>query len=88
MMAAASGDLAGVRRLLAAGARVNERGVDGFTALIFAAAFNREDVAAELLRAGARTTLRTIEGETALTIAAAKGFWPIVLRIARAFSAT
>lgn len=85
-MASAGGDLVEVRRLLAAGARVNERGKDGFTALIYAAAFNHEDVAAALLEAGARTTLRTAEGETALSIAAAKGFWPLVMRIARAFS--
>jgi len=52
--AVASGDLPGVKLLLAAGAEVNVKSTDGFTALSTATAEDHQEIRELLLTAGAK----------------------------------
>lgn len=67
--AAADGDVALVKRLLAGGAAVNVADIDGETALHAAARAGSADVIAALVRAGATVNRRAAYGATALHVA-------------------
>jgi len=70
--AARHGDVAGVERSLAEGARVNaESPVDGKTALSRAAIFGHADAVRKLLEHGADASLKGSDGKTALDVATA-----------------
>ena len=59
--------------LVSAGARVNMKDVDGDTALILAAYWNKGEVLKALLDAGARVNAKNLSGQTALMNAANQG---------------
>ena len=68
-----------VTRLLAAGADVNARGLDGAMPLHTAAIENRKEVAELLIRAGANVNAKdTRNGWTPLHVAAVKAEMPLV----------
>jgi len=73
MAAAAAGDAALVRRLIALGAHVHQRNRGGGTALMLAAQHGREAAAAALLDAGASVDAQGAKGWTALHVAVLKG---------------
>jgi ankyrin repeat protein len=66
-----AGDIRGVRRLLAAGARVDQRGPALDTPLHVAAALGHERIAALLIEHGAKIDARNTRKETPLHLAAA-----------------
>src|SRR5262245_20041651 len=67
-----------VRRLLAAGVRVNATGNDGATALMAAANGNHPEVVQALVAAGANVNAAAKNGVTALMLAAERGAADIV----------
>jgi len=71
--AAGGADTTVVRRLVAAGARVNHRQSGGYTALHEVAAIGNADVARLLLDAGAEADARNTEGRTPGDLARAAG---------------
>ena len=72
MIAANGGDVEEVKRLLAAGAKVNVANNDGYTALMFAA-LNGVDTARLLIEKGADVNVTNKRGYTALIAAALTG---------------
>jgi ankyrin repeat protein len=58
-----------VKALLAAGAAVNEKDSDGWTALMYAARDGRPAIAQLLLTAGADVKVKNSQDKTALTLA-------------------
>ena len=85
LMAAADGDTARVRHLIAQGANVNAADEDGGdTALMFAAANGRADTVAELLKAGADVHKKNRGGATALLQARLHGGRQVVELLLRA----
>ncbi len=83
-VAAAEGNIARIRQLLAQNTHVNRQDSKGRTALIAAAIAGQPDVAAMLLEAGARTDLLDKLGNSALSWAAAQGEAEIVRRLIEA----
>lgn len=76
--AAFAGDVAAVRRLIAAGADLDAKDPYGSTPLAIAATFGKTDVARALVDAGADPTVANPAGSTALHIAALFGRVEIV----------
>ena len=74
----ASGSLARVRELIAAGADVNRRGKCGSTPLWYAAYHGREDIAIALLDAGADPGIYADDGSGPLYWAASNGHLSVV----------
>jgi ankyrin repeat protein len=70
MLAATSGDSAGVARYLSRGAMVNARNSYGSTALMGASAGGSEDIVKLLLQRGAQANNKSDNGSTALMFAA------------------
>lgn len=68
-MAAAAGDLEGVRDAVNSGAPVNTQNADGLTALMTASFRDRADVVEWLIAHGATVDLQDQEGQTALHMA-------------------
>ncbi len=77
-LAAASGDIEGVRSQLAEGVDVNAKGYCDETALMAASECGHAAIVEELLRAGAAVNLRSKTGATALMLAAMNGHAEIV----------
>jgi uncharacterized protein len=75
--AAAAGDVARVKKLLASGVFVDARDDEDYTALMVAAGAGHRDVFEALLRAGADPSLDAF-GETALTLACSDGRLKVV----------
>ena len=70
-----------VKRLIACGAKINERNENGETALIISSAKGYNFIAAFLLEKGADFTCADISGHTALYYATEKGFNDIVEKL-------
>lgn len=66
IVAASSGDVTGMQKLLAAGVALDERDIVGNTPLIFAARYGRLPLVEFLLRRGAAVNAQTASGATAL----------------------
>ncbi|MFA5106679.1 MAG: ankyrin repeat domain-containing protein, partial [Candidatus Micrarchaeia archaeon] len=64
--AVSSGDLAGVKEALAAGADVNAKDRDGYTALMVASYWGHMDIVKLLIAAGADVNAKSETGYTAL----------------------
>jgi cobaltochelatase CobT len=75
---AAAGDLSRVKSLLAQGADVNARAVDGATALFLASLNGHRDVVQYLLDANAEVNAKADRGATALIVASQKGHLSVV----------
>lgn len=73
MQAAGAGDLGRLQELIRYGVNVNERSLNGSTALMFAARNNHVDVVRLLLAAGADSQIKTDKGNTAHNFAAKAG---------------
>ena len=71
--AAANGDVAEMRRLVATGVDVNEQGVGGPTALHAAASNGHVEAIKTLVQLGAQTGVRDAVGETALDLSVRLG---------------
>jgi hypothetical protein len=71
--AAASGDVVDLRRLVAKGAKVDERDADGATALHWAAAAGQEEAMRVVMELGANKEATTDDGRTLLHSAAGNG---------------
>lgn len=71
--AASDGDISRIKALLAGGANVNAKDTDGWSALVFAAVWDRVAVAKTLLAANADVNAQTKDGMTALMVAAIRG---------------
>lgn len=78
MLAAARGDLDGVREVLNFNPDLNRTENDGWTALHFAASGGHEDIVEMLLKANANPSIRTTDGRTARQLAEAEGFNTVV----------
>jgi hypothetical protein len=76
--AAACDDVAEVRRLVAAGANVEQRDAHGVTPLQLAAGYGQADVVTALVQLGADKEIKNAFGETPLHQAAAKGHVEVV----------
>lgn len=76
--AAAKGDSAGVKALLAKGAEANEENADGVTALMLAAGRGHGEIVELLLAKGAEVNAKSSTGLTALIFAANQGHAGIV----------
>ncbi|MBS0627285.1 MAG: ankyrin repeat domain-containing protein, partial [Verrucomicrobia bacterium] len=68
-LAARSGDIESVERLIKAGANINKAKLNGWTALMAASFFGRIEVVKKLLEAGADVNLVNSNHETALSLA-------------------
>jgi uncharacterized protein len=79
--AAAAGNNAGVRALLAAGADPNARQDGGFAAIHTAAFTGNEEMADDLIAAGADLSMTTDEGKTADAYAAENGHEALAARL-------
>jgi ankyrin repeat protein len=55
------------------GPRINDAGLDDWTALMGATVSGRSDVVRLLLKRGARVNARNVKGETAITLAVKNG---------------
>ncbi len=64
------GDIPALQKLLAEGHTINEKGEDGYTALMAAAGLGREDMVKLLLKANADLNAVNNEGLTAIQVAA------------------
>ena len=74
MAAAANGRTDAVKELLKAGADVNAKMINGYTALMFAAEQGHDDTVASLLSAGAEVNVRnSVDNDTALSLAEGAG---------------
>jgi ankyrin repeat protein len=82
--AAAAGDAATVRRLLAAGADVNERGAGGRTPVTAAALGDHVDAARALIDAGADVNLQDRERNNALLVCGETGSIAMLREVLRA----
>jgi ankyrin repeat protein len=82
--AAGGGDLATVRRLLAAGVDVDTRGAHGRTAVTAAALGEHVDVARELIRAGADVDLQDDERNNPLLVSGETGNVALLREVLRA----
>lgn len=79
--AAGKGDMAGVERLLAAGANVNAANNNGWTALMAAARSGKAEVVGILINAGANVNATQADGATALMSATRHGHVEVVRRL-------
>jgi ankyrin repeat protein len=79
-----AGNLEKVKSLLASGADVNIRSVNGFTPLHWSAVYGRTDIVGELLSSGADVNAKDSDGKTPLHLAIKHGYTSIVqlLRVA------
>lgn len=84
LRAAAAGDLAGVRRALAAGADIETRDADGRTALLLATNGHRVPVALLLIERGADVNAQDRQRDSAFLLAGARGHTEIVRAALRA----
>ena len=77
LVAAVKGDTATIRALVNAGANVNAKGKDGYTALMYAASWENADTVKALLDAGASVNAKISgsykNGYTALSLAMENG---------------
>jgi len=74
MVSAIRGDYDRVLNLIEAGNDVNESSDDGFTALIWAAAYGHSRIVRLLIQSGANRDAKTVHGDSALTFARLKGY--------------
>ena len=81
VLAAHESQLEVVRSLLRAGADINRRGDDGFTALAAAAFRGHAHLVTQLLKAGADAAAWTVTGQGALHLAALAGHTAVVQRL-------
>ncbi len=79
--AAHNGDLAAVKKLIAAGANVNARNANGERPLHSASRKGHEVIAAKLIAAGAHVNAADVNGETPLHMASRKGYEGIVAKL-------
>src|SRR5437870_4614632 len=78
MVAAASGDIAAMRSMVATGVNLDEGDKDGKTALMYAAEGGHVDVVKLLIDNHANVNSKTKDGKTALMYAAKKGHTEVV----------
>jgi|SRR6185312_8913401 len=82
--AEAGSHAAAIRALAAKGADVNQKGADGSTAIMYAAANNDLDLVNALIKAGANVKLENQFGSSAITEAAIIGSAPILKALIKA----
>lgn len=73
-----NGDIAVLRKHLAAGADLSERDAQGRTPLQFAIVTSRREITLELIRSGADVNARMTDGRTPLSLAVEKGYVDVV----------
>jgi len=78
IVAASSGDVATIQKLLATGTALEERDIVGTTPLIFAARYGRLPLVEFLLQRGAAVNAQTASGASALSEAVRRGSLPVV----------
>jgi formylglycine-generating enzyme required for sulfatase activity len=71
--AAKQGNVAAVKKAIAAGENVNAAGADGWTALALAASSGKPEAVKALLKAGAQVNAKSVNGQTPLIAAALSG---------------
>jgi serine/threonine-protein phosphatase 6 regulatory ankyrin repeat subunit B len=82
-----SGDVGEARDLIARGINIDEQDGGQFTALMYAAVWNRIEIVKELVRVGAALDMQNVDGETALMCAARMNRIEIVKELVRAGAA-